>query len=65
MNTKTQLHKIKPFDVAVALIGITMAILTFVKIPFAFILGIMMLWLIGAYLLACIGLFNDKEFENE
>lgn len=65
MNTKTQLHKIKPFDVAVALIGITMAILTFVKIPFGFILGFMELGFVGVYLLACIGLFNDKELYNE
>lgn len=61
---KAKLNRIKPFDVAVALVGIAMAILTFIKIPFAFILGYILLLLVGAYLLACTGLFDD-ETENE
>ena len=64
MENKVQLHKPQPIDIAVALVGIAMAILTFIKIPFAFILGYILLLLVGAYLLACTGLFDD-ETENE
>lgn len=57
--------KIKILDITVMLVGITMAILTFIKIPFGFILGFMEIGFVGVYLLACIGLFNDKELQNE
>lgn len=52
--------KFKILDITVTLVGVVMAILTFVKIPFAFILGYILLLLVGAYLLACMGLFDDE-----
>ena len=64
MHNKTKLHKPSLKDIAVALVGIAMAILTFIRIPFAFILGYILLLLVGAYLLACTGLFDDEEAEN-
>lgn len=66
MKNKTQLHKPALKDIAVALVGIAMAILTFIRIPFAFILGVFLLGLTAGYLFACMGLFNDEtETENE
>lgn len=64
MENKTQLHKIKPFDIAVALVGIATAILTFTRIPFAFILGVILLMLTAGYLLACTGFFDEIEMED-
>lgn len=65
MENKTQLHKPSLKDIAVALVGIAMAIITFIRIPFAFILGVAILWLTAGYLLACMGFFNDEtEMEN-
>lgn len=61
---KVKLNRIKLIDIAVVLVGIAMAILTFIRIPFAFILGYILLLLVGAYLLACTGLFDDEEAEN-
>jgi hypothetical protein len=62
---KTQLHKPQTIDIAIALVGIAMAIVTFIRIPFAFILGFIILMLIATYLLACMGLFDDEtETDN-
>lgn len=60
MNIKTQLHKPTIKDIAVALVGIATAILTFIRIPFAFILGVILLGLTVGYLLACIGFCDDE-----
>lgn len=64
MENKTQLHKLTITDIAVALVGVAMAILTFVKIPFAFILGFILLGLTAGYLLACMG-FCDDDTDTE
>lgn len=65
MENKTQLHKPTLTDIAVVFVGIAMAIVTFIRIPFAFILGFIILMLIATYLLACMGLFDDEtETDN-
>lgn len=66
MENKTQLHKPSLKEVAVALIGIAMAILLFVRVPRAFIVGIIFVMVLVTYLLACMGFFNDEtEMGNE
>lgn len=56
---KTQLHKPQPIDIVIALVGIAMAIITFIKIPQAFILEALLLMITVVYVLACMGLFDD------
>lgn len=56
---KTQLHKPTLTDIAVALVGIAMAIITFIKIPQAFILEALLLMITAVYMLACVGFFDD------
>lgn len=64
MENKTQLHKPKLTDIAVALVGIAMAIIAFIKIPQAFILEALLVMITVVYVLACMGLFdNDTEIE--
>jgi hypothetical protein len=59
MENKAQLHKPQLTDIAVALVGIAMAIITFIKIPQAFILEALLLMITVVYVLACMGLFDD------
>ena len=62
---KIQLHKPKLTEIVVAIVWIAMAIVTFIRIPFAFILGFIILMLVATYLLACMGLFDDEtETDN-
>lgn len=61
MKRKLKLNKIKPYDVAVVIFSIMMAIVTFIRIPFAFILGCILLMIGIYYLLSCMGLFEDSE----
>ena len=56
---KTQLHKPTITDIAVAIVGIAMAIITFIKIPQAFILEALLVMITAVYMLACMGLFDD------
>lgn len=59
MENKTQLHKPTITDIAIALVGIAMAIITFIKIPQAFILEAFLLMITAVYMLACVGFFDD------
>lgn len=59
MENKAQLHKPTLTEIAVALVWIAMAIITFIRIPFAFILGFILLGLTAGYLLACMGFCDD------
>lgn len=63
MENKTQLHKPTLIEIAVALVWIAMAIVTFIRISFAFILGVAILGLTAGYLLACMGIFDDTDTE--
>lgn len=63
MENKTQLHKPAITDIAVALVGIAMAIITFIKIPQAFILEALLLMITAVYMLACVGFFDDTDTE--
>lgn len=56
---KAQLHKPKLTDIVIALVGIAMAIITFIKIPQAFILEALLVMITAVYMLACVGFFND------
>lgn len=56
---KTQLHKPTITDIAIALVGIAMAIIAFIKIPQAFMLEALLLMITVVYVLACMGLFDD------
>lgn len=56
---KTQLHKPTITDIAVAIVGIAMAIIAFIKIPQAFILEALLVMITVVYVLACMGLFDD------
>ena len=56
---KTQLHKPTLTEIAVALIWIVTAIITFIKIPQAFMLEALLLMITVVYMLACMGLFTD------
>lgn len=56
---KIQLHKPQPIDIAVAIVGIAMAIITFIKIPQAFILEALLVMITAVYMLACVGFFDD------
>lgn len=57
MENKTQLHKPAITDIAVAIVWIVTAIITFIKIPQAFILEALLLMITAVYMLACVGFF--------
>ena len=59
MNNKVQLHKPKLTEIAVAIVWIVTAIITFIKIPQAFMLEALLLMITAVYMLACMGLFDD------
>ena len=60
---KTQLHKPTITDIAVAIVGIAMAIITFIRIPQAFILEALLVMITAVYMLACVGFFDDTDTE--
>lgn len=61
---KIQLHKPQPIDIAVAIVGIAMAIITFIRIPQAFILEALLVMITAVYMLACVGFFDDTDIEE-
>lgn len=61
---KTQLHKPTITDIAVAIVGIAMAIITFIRIPQAFILEALLVMITAVYMLACVGFFDDTDIEE-
>lgn len=61
MENKTQLHKPKLTDIAVAIVWIVTAIVTFIRIPQAFILEALLVMITAVYMLACVGFFDDTE----
>lgn len=61
---KTQLHKPQPIDIVIALVGIAMAIITFIRIPQAFILEALLVMITAVYMLACVGFFDDTDIEE-
>jgi len=63
MENKTQLHKPKLTEIVVAIVWIAMAIVTFIRIPRAFILEAFLLMITAVYMLACIGFFDDTDTE--
>lgn len=64
MENKTQLHKPKLTDIAVAIVWIVTAIVTFIKIPQAFILEALLVMITAVYMLACVGFFDDTDTEE-
>lgn len=64
MENKTQLHKPKLTDIVIALVGIAMAIIAFIKIPQAFILEALLLMITVVYVLACVGFFDNTDIEE-
>ena len=64
MENKTQLHKPTITDIAVAIVGIAMAIITFIRIPQAFILEALLVMITAVYMLACVGFFDDTAIEE-
>ena len=63
MENKAQLHKPQTTDIVIALIWIATAIITFIKIPQAFILEALLLMITAVYMLACVGFFDDTDTE--
>ena len=61
---KTQLHKPQPIEIVVAIVWIAMDIITFIKIPQAFILEVLLLMITAVYMLACVGFFDDTDIEE-
>lgn len=61
---KIQLHKPQPIDIAVAIVWIAMAIVTFIRIPQAFILEALLVIITVVYMLACVGFFDDTDIEE-
>ena len=62
MENKVQLHKPKLTEIAVAIVWIVTAIITFIKIPQAFMLEALLLMITAVYMLACVGFFDtDTE----
>lgn len=59
MENKTQLHKPTITEIAVAIVWIVTAIITFIKIPQAFILEALLVMITAVYMLACVGFFDD------
>lgn len=64
MENKVQLHKPTITDIAVAIVGIAMAIITFIRIPQAFILEALLVMITAVYMLACVGFFDDTDIEE-
>lgn len=64
MENKAQLHKPLTIDIAIALVGIAMAIITFIRIPQAFILEALLVMITAVYMLACVGFFDDTDIEE-
>ena len=64
MNTKTQLHKPTMTNIVVAFVWIATAIVTFIKIPQAFMLEALLLMITAVYMLACVGIFDDTDIEE-
>lgn len=64
MENKTQLHKPKLTEIVVAIVWIAMAIVTFIRIPQAFILEALLLMITAVYVLASMGLFDDTDIEE-
>lgn len=62
---KTQLHKPKLTDIAVAIVWIVTAIVTFIRIPQAFILEALLVMITAVYMLACVGFFDDTDIEEQ
>ena len=63
MENKTQLHKPTITEIVVAIVWIVTAIVTFIRIPQAFILEALLVMITVAYMLACVGLFDDTDTE--
>ena len=61
---KIQLHKPTLIQIVVAFIWIVTAIITFIKIPQAFMLEALLLMVTVVYMLACVGIFDDTEIEE-
>lgn len=61
---KIQLHKPQPIEIAIAIVWIVTAIITFIKIPQAFILEALLLMVTAVYMLACVGIFDDTDTEE-
>lgn len=59
MENKTQLHKPTIIEIVVAIVWIVTAIITFIKIPQAFILEALLVMITAVYMLACVGFFDD------
>lgn len=59
MENKTQLHKPKLTEIVVAIVWIVTAIITFIKIPQAFILEALLVMITAVYMFACVGFFDD------
>lgn len=64
MENKTQLHKPTLTEIAVALVWIVTAIVTFIKIPQTFIVEALLLMVTAVYMLACVGIFDDTDIEE-
>lgn len=63
MENKTQLHKPTIIEIVVAIVWIVTAIITFIKIPQAFMLEALLLMITAVYMLACVGFFDDTDTE--
>ena len=65
MENKTQLHKPTLTEIVVAIVWIVTAIITFIKIPQAFILEAFLLMITAVYMMACVGFFDDTDIEEQ
>lgn len=63
MENKTQLHKPTIIEIAVTIVWIVTAIITFTKIPQAFMLEALLLMITAVYMFACVGIFDDTDTE--
>ena len=62
MENKIQLHKPKLTEIVVAIVWIVTTIVTFIRIPQAFMLEALLLMITAVYMLACVGFFDtDTE----
>ena len=61
---KIQLHKPTMTNIVVALVWIATAIVTFIKIPQAFMLEALLIMITAVYMLACVGIFDDTDIEE-
>lgn len=57
-------NKAQTIDIVIALVGIAMAIIAFIKIPQAFILEALLVMITAVYMLACVGFFDDTDIEE-